>query len=259
MYIDVAQCFQKAGITALVYDPRGVGTSEGEPRGEIDPAKQTQDFLDAITFIKTKSIVDPRRIALWGYSLSAAEVLAAAAVDKRVKAVVAVCPASNPFDPQDPTRRRRILVQAIRDRESRARGNPPFELPYIGESEDSIFNFRFVRGMTKLPYEAVMSGLAAIPNFRNLITVQTFLNLAMWEIQHLLPLVSPIPVLQLQAEQEELQHIAEGYENIYNALGEPKERHIEADRGHMDILTNDERFPAIMKLQVDFILKHLED
>jgi alpha/beta superfamily hydrolase len=36
----VAKQFQENGITALIYDPRTVGESEGQPRNDIDPFPQ---------------------------------------------------------------------------------------------------------------------------------------------------------------------------------------------------------------------------
>ena len=34
---EVAEQFQAASITALIYDPRTLGLSDGEPRNDIDP------------------------------------------------------------------------------------------------------------------------------------------------------------------------------------------------------------------------------
>ena len=68
---EVAEAFQLAGITALIYDPRNTGMSEGQPRNEIDPMKQIEDYSDAATFLGTLSIVDPNCIGFWGMSFSA--------------------------------------------------------------------------------------------------------------------------------------------------------------------------------------------
>lgn len=64
------------------------------------------------------------------------------------------------------------------------------------------------------------------------------------------------PVLQVFAIHEELEHIRKTQEAIWSRLTEPKERHTE-NRGHMDILTPDgHRFAHLVKVQVDFVLKH---
>src|ERR1700744_2047173 len=40
---DTARRFQAAGISALVYDHRGFGSSEGLPRHEVNPLQQAED------------------------------------------------------------------------------------------------------------------------------------------------------------------------------------------------------------------------
>ncbi|CAG8893404.1 unnamed protein product [Penicillium egyptiacum] len=86
--------FQQSGITVLMYDPRSTGLSNGEPRNNIDPFTQIDDYSDALSFLAVHPMVDQARMGIWGISLSGAMSLACAAVDPRVRFVVAVCPAS---------------------------------------------------------------------------------------------------------------------------------------------------------------------
>ena len=79
-------------ITALVYDNRCVGASDGTPRFELLPSLQMSDLQDAITFAQSLEEVDPEKIALWGSSYSGGNVLQVAAFDHRVKAVLAQNP-----------------------------------------------------------------------------------------------------------------------------------------------------------------------
>jgi alpha/beta superfamily hydrolase len=88
-----ALAFQAAGITALLFDPRGVGRSDGTPRNNINPFQQVDDLSDALAYLSSCSSVDPRLgVGLWGFSLGAAIAMATGAVDPRAKFVVAVCP-----------------------------------------------------------------------------------------------------------------------------------------------------------------------
>lgn len=87
-----AEVFSGAGFAVLLYDHRNLGRSGGEPRQEINPWIQCRGYLDAISFVETLDSVDPDRIALWGDSYSAGEVIVVGAVDDRVKAIVAQCP-----------------------------------------------------------------------------------------------------------------------------------------------------------------------
>ena len=87
-----AEVFAAAGVSALLYDHRNFGLSDGEPRQEINPWVQCRGYRDAITYAATIADHDPARIGLWGDSYSAGGVFLVAAADPRVKAVVGQCP-----------------------------------------------------------------------------------------------------------------------------------------------------------------------
>jgi uncharacterized protein len=86
-----AEIFAASGYTALVFDHRGLGASEGVP-GRVIPAEQVEDIRDAITFLSALPTVDPDRIVLWGTSFGGANAISVAAVDLRVKAVATQVP-----------------------------------------------------------------------------------------------------------------------------------------------------------------------
>src|ERR1700720_850021 len=93
MYLDsFAEVFHGAGLNVLVFDNRNFGASDGEPRQEIDPWAQVRDYRHAITYASTLPEVDAARIGIWGSSYSGGHVLVAAAIDRRVKAVVSQVP-----------------------------------------------------------------------------------------------------------------------------------------------------------------------
>ncbi|GKT95502.1 fermentation-respiration switch protein FrsA [Colletotrichum tofieldiae] len=89
---DFAVRFQAAGITALLYDNRCFGDSEGSPRDEVDPLLQTRDFFDAFSYAGTLPEVDATKIVYWGSSMSGGTALMAAALNKRIAAVVVQVP-----------------------------------------------------------------------------------------------------------------------------------------------------------------------
>jgi fermentation-respiration switch protein FrsA (DUF1100 family) len=62
MYLDrFAEAFADAGLGSIVFDNRNIGTSDGQPRQEIDPWQQVRDYRDAITFAETLEATDPDR------------------------------------------------------------------------------------------------------------------------------------------------------------------------------------------------------
>ncbi|MEZ5244163.1 MAG: CocE/NonD family hydrolase [Acidimicrobiales bacterium] len=87
-----AEAICDAGIAVLLYDHRGLGASDGEPRGQINPWAQMHDMQQALTWLGTRPEVDAGRLGLWGSSFSGGEVLVLGAVDERVRAVVANVP-----------------------------------------------------------------------------------------------------------------------------------------------------------------------
>jgi len=83
-----AERFAGQGWVALTFDYRGFGTSEGQ-RGRLLALEQVEDIRNAVTYVRSRSDVDPQRIGLWGTSYGCGLAVYAAAFDQRVKAVVA--------------------------------------------------------------------------------------------------------------------------------------------------------------------------
>ena len=87
-----AQRFCEAGFFVLVFDYRHQGDSDGEPRQLFSIPRQLEDWAAAIKFARQWTNIDPRRIALWGTSLSGGHVVVVASKDRRVAAIAAQCP-----------------------------------------------------------------------------------------------------------------------------------------------------------------------
>ena len=85
---EYARVFAAAGVAALVFDYRGFGTSDGEPRQHIDPWAQIEDYKNALSYVETRPELNAARIGLWGISYSGGHVLIVAATDPRVQCVV---------------------------------------------------------------------------------------------------------------------------------------------------------------------------
>lgn len=77
----------EAGYGVLALDPRGQGDSSG--RGMDWGWYGEEDVPSAVTYLTGRTDVDPRRIAVMGLSMGGEQAIGAAAVDPRVRAVVA--------------------------------------------------------------------------------------------------------------------------------------------------------------------------
>ncbi|MGI8522586.1 MAG: alpha/beta hydrolase [Nocardioides sp.] len=83
-----AERFADAGCDVLVFDYRGFGTSDGEPRQDVDHRRRREDYHAAIATARARPGVDPERIVVWGSSYSGGHVVVVAAQDPRVCAVI---------------------------------------------------------------------------------------------------------------------------------------------------------------------------
>lgn len=88
-----AECFRERGLAVFAFDHRGHGSSDGEPRGEINLWVQARGFIDAIAAVRAVAEIGSSPMALWSDSLSARAALGVAALDDRINALVCQVPA----------------------------------------------------------------------------------------------------------------------------------------------------------------------
>lgn len=89
---DIASRFASAGFTTLVCDHRNFGASDGDPRGCFDLWTQIRGYRDAISFALTLPRTNPKKIVVWGESISSLAGQFVAAFDDRVAALIAHTP-----------------------------------------------------------------------------------------------------------------------------------------------------------------------
>jgi dienelactone hydrolase len=87
-----AQRFADAGFAALAFDYRHFGASGGEPRQLVSAGSQRDDWRAAIGFARSLDGIDPRRVALWGFSLGGGHVQALALSEPAIAAAICVAP-----------------------------------------------------------------------------------------------------------------------------------------------------------------------
>jgi uncharacterized protein len=114
-----AEVFSASGFAVLVYDHRGLGDSDGEPRQEINPWAQSRDYRYALSWLAQQPGIDPERLGIWGSSFSGGEVMVVGAVDPRVKVVIANVPfAGLVADPSAPLGERFAAMRSALEDES---------------------------------------------------------------------------------------------------------------------------------------------
>ena len=244
---EVAEYFHAAGFTVLSYDPRSIGASDGTPRNEAHPARNMEDYHDALTFLKDHPLVDRTRIAFWGYSFSGMVALCAAALDKRAKAVVAV----SPLTIWEFTKWRQVLAKAMKDRESRLAGNKPVYLPMLTESGEHPAGFG--TGFDVEDVYSIISRAAEVqPTFVAETTLSTYYQIAAFQPFGLMPFVSPTPVMVVTGENDRVSPAELQKSLIYDVFQEPKRLYTVPNKGHMNVLSGQDSI-NVFDAQIEFL------
>ncbi|MQA13304.1 MAG: alpha/beta fold hydrolase [Pseudonocardiaceae bacterium] len=130
-----AERFVDAGCAVLVFDYRHFGASGGQPRQLLDVGRQHADYHAAIGYARSIDGVDPSRIVLWGSSFSGGHVIAVAADDPRIAAVISQVPFTDGLSTATkipPVTLLRLAAAGVRDAAGAALGRPPHLLPAVG-------------------------------------------------------------------------------------------------------------------------------
>lgn len=138
-----ARRFAEHGLAALVFDYRTFGDSDGTPRNLISPRRHLEDWRAAVAHARSRSDVDGERLALWGTSFSGGHVVATAARDPAVDAIVAQVPftdglatAGNLIRRGGLSYARGALSGAVTDLARTAVGRDPHYVPIVGDPDE---------------------------------------------------------------------------------------------------------------------------
>ncbi|KAK0625507.1 Alpha/Beta hydrolase protein [Bombardia bombarda] len=234
---EVAEQFQSKGYNVLLYDARSVGASGGMPRNQLDPLQMAQDLSDIITYTSSLPSVDSRRILLWGMSFGGMVSGCCAAVDRRIKGLVMVCPL---FSFIRPDRRKTVFAQVIKDRVSQLRGNEPFTLQPFNSKGDNPAGMGGAGGPGGIEAYNLMQSAAELghPDFRNRITLQTYHKLALARPKELLELVDGVPVFMVIPELDDISP-PEDQQDGFGRLETPKRLYLAKGKGHLSIMSGE--------------------
>ncbi|KAI4952621.1 hypothetical protein J4E91_003093 [Alternaria rosae] len=247
---DVAEQFQKNGITALIYDPRTLGLSDGLPRNDIDPARQVSDYSDAVTFVKSLPNVDPSMIGIWGMSFSGVIALSATALDPRIRFCIAICPLLNLE--YEASKFPKVLAKLQQDRESQLTGNKPLYVPVLTAEGKNPAGMGLGADKEEFDYMVNAKSRGA-PRHENHTTFQSYYKIKLWQPQGIMRYLDRTPVLMVVPELDQISP-PEAQIALHGTFPEPKVLHIAPGKGHLDVLSGDD-FPMLSTLQADFVKK----
>ena len=251
---DFAEVFAAAGLAVLVYDNRNLGASAGEPRGEIDPWAQINDYRTAITFASGLPNVDADRIGVWGSSYSGGHVLVVGALDRRVRCVVAQVPLVSGLE----NARRLIrsdLFAGLRaafdaDRVARYAGKEPEMIPVVYEDDPM--------SPSALPtadsHDFFLDARERAPLWRNSVTLRSVEMFIEYEPGAYISHISPTPLLMVVAAGDHLT-VADLTTAAFEQAREPKQLLV-LPGGHFEAYVG-EAFAVSSAAQRDWFVQHL--
>ena len=247
-----ARHFAAAGLAVLVFDYRGFGLSDGQPRQVVDVRMQLDDWAAAIGHARLMKSIDPQRIALWGSSFSGGLVVTAAVEDGRVAAVSSqggmldgLAALTHLLKAVGPVQLGKVSVLAALDLARSKIGLPRVTLPVVGAPGSMAV-------LTTPDSEAGYLAIAP-PGWVNAISLSWMLTLPLWRPNRMARRL-PCPTLFCIAEQDAVVPPAAVEDAARRAGAKADVRRY--PRGHFDIYV-DEGFAESAHDQTAFFLKHL--
>jgi uncharacterized protein len=247
-----AERFAAAGFVTLVFDYRFLGASEGEPRGQVLPLEQAEDYRNALTWLSRQPQVDPERLGIWGTSMSGGIVLWVAEYDKRVKAVVAQVPAAVNWETRQrsaPERFAFLGKLALEDRLARYGSGAVNYLKVVAPEGE----------LCALPpadaYDWFVGSHDVAPNWRNEVTLASLEKYREFDPVSLIHTIAPVPLLMIVAEKDSLLPYADLLA-AYARAGEPKAL-LPLPCGHFDLYYREPWFGQACGAALAWFKEHL--
>lgn len=251
-----AQTLAERGFVAIAFDESFNGESAGEPRHVSSPDIFVEDFSAGVDYLGTRPFVDRQRIGAIGICGSGGFALAAAKVDRRIKAVATT-------SMYDMSRVKRNGWQNSWTPEQRNA-----HLDRLGEQRWKDFEAKEPQLTPRFPAEIPASGLDPItseffeyyvakrgrhPNSTGAFTVTSDMSFMNFPLLDHLETISPRPILFVMGESAHSRYFTE---DAYKAAAEPKELVVVKGARHIDLYDRKDRIP-FDKLEA-FFKSHLK-
>jgi len=239
-----AQTMAERGFITLAFDPSYTGESSGEPRNVASPDISIEDFSAAVDWLGLQTHVERERIGIIGICGWGGMALSAAAVDKRIKAVVASTMydmtrvmSKGYNDSMGLAQRTQVLEQLSRQRWKDAEsGTPAYQPPYNelkgGEAQFLVEYADYYRTPRGYHPRSVNSG-----NAWTMTTPLAFMNLP---ILTYIQEIAPRPILLIHGENAHSRYFSE---TAFAAAAQPKELWMVPGAVHVDLYDQMAKIP----------------
>ncbi len=244
---DNAAVLAAAGYVVLTFDYKGWGDSEG-PKSRLAPYSRVADVQAALTFLGAQPEVDAERLGIYGTSYGGATVIWVAAIDPRVKCVVAVVGIGNGTRWMRSVRRpdeyHDLLARAAADRVKRA-------LTGVSELADRNQILLPDRQSLELGAAARRNNPAAVTELPLEFVDDTLGFNPEWVVDR----IAPRPLLLITTDDDRLVPPQES-EAMYARAGEPKKLVLLRGFGHYEVYAKP-AFDQLMREATDWYRQYL--
>lgn len=253
-----ARVFAEAGIASLIFDYRGFGGSQGEPRQHLDPWGQIADYRNAISYVETLEEIDPTRIGAWGISYSGGHSLVVGALDSRVRAVVSIVPV---IDGLETMRRahgtmgfRRLSAAVLK---SRRRLYATGEYDYMKHSSTSPETELCTWPFPGSPGLFQMLKETEAPNYENRNTVASTELLMEYTVEPYVERLTDTPTLMVLADNDDFTW-SDLETRAFNRIPTPEKKlHVVKHTDHHELYRDPEKTRVTAEACRDWYLKYL--
>ncbi|WP_422771909.1 alpha/beta hydrolase [Plantactinospora sp. WMMC1484] len=245
-----------AGLIALTFDAAYQGESGGTPRGIEDPAQRVEDLKNAVSFLTTRSEVDPERIGGLGICASGGYVVPAAVTDHRIRAVATVSAVDTGLanrvgadGTQDPSVIQGVLDAAAAARTAEAAGGRPRMAPIFpaNEQEARAGGQHVFDG-----WEYYCTDRGQHPRSAKEFTLTSIDRIVNFNAFHLIDMLAPRPLLMVVGTEAVTAWMSE---RAMEQAREPKRLHRVDGATHVDLY--DRYVPEVVAELVPFFNHHL--
>ncbi|KAH7165073.1 Alpha/Beta hydrolase protein [Fusarium sp. MPI-SDFR-AT-0072] len=243
---ELAAKFNDAGYGALIYDNRCWGDSEGLPRCEADPVKQSRDYLDAFNFAAALPDVDPTKIVYWGSSLSGGNAICAASMNKSLAGIISQVPFVSGGSMARITGAPKSVLVSHRTPKSEIQ-IPIFPNSVMEVEDGTTKAILKDAGAVKFAEEMTRRGYS----YDKTSTLQSMVNTIMYEPTGVIHHISPTPLLMIVADDDVCTYTHLQLEAFEKAL-HPKTLKIVKGTGHFDLYYG-KRFQEVVDMQLEFL------
>jgi len=201
-----AEQLAAVGCATLRFDYRFLGESDGEPRQQLDPWAQIEDYRNALSFAAGLPGVDKERLGVWGISYSGGHALILAAIDPRVRCAISNIGVIDGYESMrlvhgyGKGRLTALLRLVADDREKRARGEVGGLIPHnVPDPDKEICTWPFTTSYAFFS----SAGNSFAPNYKGRSTIESVEMLMQYTVDPYVKRIYNTPVQMLIVEGDE--------------------------------------------------------